>query len=54
MADEDADPTSYVLSLTAAADGLRRAGEAPGAYVTATDKAVYGPMLTLSEFKLRL
>jgi len=55
VADEDADPSSYVLSSSGtAADGRRRAGAGPDAYDAAHDKAVYGPMLTLAEFKLRV
>jgi hypothetical protein len=54
VADEDADPSSYVLSSHETADALRHSGEKPSLYDAPTDKAVYGPMLTLSEFKLRV
>ena len=55
VADEDADPTSYVLSSSGPdADGRRRDGLKPDAYDPGSDTAVYGPMLTLAEFKLRV
>lgn len=54
VAEEDADPTSYVLSSSEHADALRHNGDKPSLYDAPTDKAVYGPMLTLSEFKLRV
>ncbi|KAL3804142.1 hypothetical protein HJC23_013661 [Cyclotella cryptica] len=54
VADEDADPTSYILSSSETADALRQNGAKPSLYDAPTDKAVYGPMLTLSEFKLRV
>jgi len=55
VAEEDADPSSYVLTSTGAAGELRRAGARPSAtYDGGGDKAVYGPMLTLSEFKIRV
>jgi programmed cell death protein 4 len=54
VAEEDADPTSYVLSSSENADALRHNGSKPSLYDAPTDKAVYGPMLTLSEFKLRV
>lgn len=54
VAEEDADPSSYVLSGGGDADELRRTGADPTAYDESNDKAVYGPMLTLSEFKIRV
>jgi len=55
VADEDADPTSYVLSSSGPdADNRRKEGLPPDAYDPASDTAVYGPMLTLAEFKLRV
>lgn len=54
VADEDADPSSYVLASGGTADDRRRAGAAPDAYDPAADRPVYGPMLTLAEFKLRV
>jgi len=52
--EEDADPTSYVFSSGETGDEARRTGQEPGAYDAVADKAVYGPMLTLSEFKIRV
>lgn len=52
--EEDDDPSSYVLSSSEGADVLRQNGAKPNAYDAAHDKAVYGPMLTLSEFKIRV
>ncbi|KAL7503155.1 hypothetical protein ACHAXN_000983 [Cyclotella atomus] len=54
VADEDADPSSYVLSSSENADAMRHNGDKPSLYDAPTDKAVYGPMLTLSEFKIRV
>lgn len=54
VAEEDADPSSYILSSSEAADQLRHSGASPSAYDADNDKAVYGPMLTLSEFKIRV
>ena len=54
VAEEDADPTSYILSGGGDADELRHSGADPTAYDASNDKAVYGPMLTLSEFKIRV
>ena len=54
VADEDADPSSYVLSSHKNADELRHSGAEPSAYDADNDKAVYGPMLTLTEFKIRV
>lgn len=54
VAEEDADPRSYVLSSSDVADELRHSGAAPTSYDASNDKAVYGPMLTLSEFKIRV
>mmetsp|Transcript_4315 Transcript_4315/g.9786 ORF Transcript_4315/g.9786 Transcript_4315/m.9786 type:complete len:359 (-) Transcript_4315:135-1211(-) len=54
VAEEDADPSSYILSSSEGGDELRRTGAKPSAYVDDIDKAVYGPMLTLSEFKIRV
>lgn len=54
VAEEDADPSSYILSSSEGADELRHSGASPSAYDASNDKAVYGPMLTLSEFKLRV
>jgi len=54
VAEEDADPTSYILSSSEAAAESRRSGASPDAYDAGDDKAVYGPMLTLSEFKIRV
>lgn len=46
VVDEDADPSSYVLSSSGTA--------ADKHYDPARDRAVYGPLLTLAEFKLRV
>mmetsp|Transcript_10671 Transcript_10671/g.22613 ORF Transcript_10671/g.22613 Transcript_10671/m.22613 type:complete len:461 (+) Transcript_10671:389-1771(+) len=54
VAEEDADPSSYILSSGKVADELRHSGAGPSAYDASNDKAVYGPMLTLSEFKIRV
>lgn len=54
VAEEDADPSSYILSSSEGADELRHSGASPTAYDADIDKAVYGPMLTLSEFKIRV
>lgn len=54
IAEEDADPSSYILSSGGDADALRHSGASPSAYDADNDKAVYGPMLTLSEFKIRV
>jgi hypothetical protein len=54
VAEEDADPSSYVLSSHETADELRHSGAGPNAYDADNDKAVYGPMLTLAEFKIRV
>lgn len=54
VAEEDADPSSYILSSSDAANELRASGASPSAYDESNDKAVYGPMLTLSEFKIRV
>lgn len=54
VAEEDADPSSYILSSSEGADQLRHSGASPTAYDADMDKAVYGPMLTLSEFKIRV
>lgn len=55
VAAEDAAPSSYVLSSGGpAADGRRRAGAGPDAYDPGSDRAVYGPLLTRAEFKLRV
>ncbi|KAL7542139.1 hypothetical protein ACHAXR_011559, partial [Thalassiosira sp. AJA248-18] len=54
VAEEDADPSSYILSSSEGADELRHSGASPSAYDASNDKAVYGPMLTLSEFKIRV
>ena len=54
VAEEDADPSSYILSSSEGADELRHSGAEPSAYDASNDKAVYGPMLTLSEFKIRV
>lgn len=54
VAEEDADPSSYVLSSHETADELRHSGAEPTAYDADNDKAVYGPMLTLAEFKIRV
>jgi len=54
VAEEDADPSSYVLSSHETADELRHSGAGPSAYDADNDKAVYGPMLTLTEFKIRV
>lgn len=52
--EEDDEPTSYVFSSSEAGNESRHSGAAPDAYDAANDKAVYGPMLTLSEFKIRV
>jgi len=52
--EEDDEPTSYVFSSSEAGSESRHSGAAPDAYDAANDKAVYGPMLTLSEFKIRV
>jgi len=54
VAEEDADPSSYVLSSHETADELRISGAGPSAYDADNDKAVYGPMLTCAEFKIRV
>eukprot|EP00574_Skeletonema_japonicum_P003941 CAMPEP_0201723216 /NCGR_PEP_ID=MMETSP0593-20130828/7345_1 /ASSEMBLY_ACC=CAM_ASM_000672 /TAXON_ID=267983 /ORGANISM="Skeletonema japonicum, Strain CCMP2506" /LENGTH=467 /DNA_ID=CAMNT_0048214293 /DNA_START=475 /DNA_END=1878 /DNA_ORIENTATION=+ len=54
VADEDADPSSFILSSHETADELRISGAQPSAYDADNDKAVYGPMLTLTEFKIRV
>lgn len=43
-----------MLSSSENANVLRYNGSKPSLYDAPTDKAVYGPMLTLSEFKLRV
>lgn len=52
--EEDDDPNSYVLSSSDNASELRANGAKPEAYDPGTNKAVYGPMLTLTEFKIRV
>jgi programmed cell death protein 4 len=54
VAEEDADPNSYVLSSSEVADEMRANGVKPDVYDASHDKAVFGPMLTLSEFKIRV
>jgi len=54
VAEEDADPSSYILSSSNVADEQRASGANPTGYDASNDKAVYGPMLTLSEFKIRV
>lgn len=54
VAEEDADPSSYILTSTEGAEELRRTGAKPSAYDATIEKAVYGPMLTLTEFKIRV
>ena len=53
VAEEDADPASYVLTSGAAGDRAKEQALVP-TYDPAAEKAVYGPMLTLPEFKLRV
>mmetsp|Transcript_1133 Transcript_1133/g.1884 ORF Transcript_1133/g.1884 Transcript_1133/m.1884 type:complete len:462 (-) Transcript_1133:131-1516(-) len=54
VAEEDADPSSFILSSHETADELRHSGAEPSAYDASNDKAVYGPMLTCAEFKIRV
>lgn len=50
----DSDPNSYILSSSNTADAARLAGAKPDAFDTNHQRPIYGPLLTLSEFKLRL
>lgn len=51
----DSDPNSYILSSSnAASDAARRSGAKPDAFDANHQRPIYGPLLTLSEFKLRL
>ena len=45
---------SYILSSSEVADELCHLGASPSAYNANNNKANYGPMLTLSEFKIRV
>lgn len=54
VADEDAAPSSYVLSSGHGAEAQRREGGVPTACDGDRGRAVYGPLLTLPEFKLRV
>lgn len=52
--EEDDDPSSYVLSSNGQSATLKRlSGAAPDGYDSTIEHAVYGPLLTLSEFKIR-
>ncbi len=50
----DSDPNSYILSSSNTSDAARLAGAKPDAFDTNHQRPIYGPLLTLSEFKLRL
>ena len=50
----DSDPNSYILSSSNASDAARLSGAKPDAFDTNHQRPIYGPLLTLSEFKLRL